>query len=245
MASECCLKGSKWEGTPVGTEDKISNYNTYITGSNPDVAILVVHDAFGWTFNNSRLLADQYAQAADATVYIPDFFDGEVIPPEVLKEPNILKTFDFEGFNRRHSKEIRLPQITEVAKALRSRYKRLGAVGFCFGGWAVFRLGAKDQNRLVDCITVGHPTALEKGEIENVGVPVQIIAPEHDPTFTPELKAHSFNTIQALGLPFDYQYFPGLEHAFCTRGNPGDLHGMERAKNAAILWFQEWLHEKK
>ena len=36
------------------------------------VAILMVHDIFGWTFPNARLLADHYAKEADATVYLPD-----------------------------------------------------------------------------------------------------------------------------------------------------------------------------
>jgi hypothetical protein len=41
----------------------------------------------------------------------------------------------------------------------------------------VFQLGAKGNN-LVDCISTSHSTSLEKSEIENVGVPVQILAPE-------------------------------------------------------------------
>lgn len=45
---------------------------TYVTGSNSDVAILVIHDLFGWTFPNVRPLADSYAVEADATVYVPD-----------------------------------------------------------------------------------------------------------------------------------------------------------------------------
>lgn len=70
--NKCCVKGFEWTGEPTGKEIKLENLNTYITGSNPDVAILIVHDAFGWTFRNSRLLADHYAREANATVYIPD-----------------------------------------------------------------------------------------------------------------------------------------------------------------------------
>lgn len=36
------------------------------------VVIMIVHDIFGWTSANTRLLADHYAKEADATVYIPD-----------------------------------------------------------------------------------------------------------------------------------------------------------------------------
>ena len=77
-------------------------------------------------------------------------------------------------------------------------------------------------------------------------MPVQILAPEFDPQFTEELKTFSLKVIPTLGVPFDYQYFPGLEHAFAVRGDPkngGERKGMERAKNAAVMWFRQWLHD--
>ena len=40
----------------------------------------------------------------------------------------------------------------------------------------------------MDCISTAHPSWLTEEEIEGVGVPVQILAPEIDPVFTPELK---------------------------------------------------------
>jgi dienelactone hydrolase len=50
----------------------LSDNTAYVTGSNSEVAVLVIHDLFGWTFPNIRLLADAYAEEADATVYVPD-----------------------------------------------------------------------------------------------------------------------------------------------------------------------------
>lgn len=70
--SECCIKGFKWDTTPKGREAKFAGNNTYITGSNPNVAILVIHDLLGWTFPNIRILADHYAEEVGATVYVPD-----------------------------------------------------------------------------------------------------------------------------------------------------------------------------
>ena len=37
--------------------------------------------------------------------------------------------------------------------------------------------------------------------------------------FTPELKEFSNKVIPTLGVPYDYQYFPGVEHSFATRGD--------------------------
>ena len=60
--SSCCLKSFKWDGSPTGKESTLSSNPTYITGSNPNVAVLFVHDALGWTFSNARLLADHFAR---------------------------------------------------------------------------------------------------------------------------------------------------------------------------------------
>lgn len=70
--SECCKSGFKWNGKATGKETKIANLNTYVTGDNKDAAVLIVHDVFGWTLPNVRILADHYAKEANVTVYLPD-----------------------------------------------------------------------------------------------------------------------------------------------------------------------------
>jgi dienelactone hydrolase len=72
--SICCVEGSEWSGTPSGRVEKLGNHDTYVVGSNKEVAILVIHDVFGWTFTNTRLLADHYALEVNATVYLPDLY---------------------------------------------------------------------------------------------------------------------------------------------------------------------------
>ncbi|KAL2825521.1 Alpha/Beta hydrolase protein [Aspergillus pseudoustus] len=246
--SDCCVKGFQWDGTPEGKETKLAGLNTYVTGSNDQVALLLIHDLFGWTFTNVRVLADQYAREINATVYVPDFFGGEVIAPEIVRDFARLRQLDMPGFLARNSKLTREGEIVACAKAIRATYTKVGAIGFCFGGWAVFRLGAKSHEPpLVDCISTAHPSMLENDEIENVGVPVQILAPEVDPMFSPALKEACNRVIPAKGLPYDYQFFPSVEHGFGIRGNPGDIverEAMVRAIGAAVSWFKYWLHVK-
>ncbi|KAB8279103.1 Alpha/Beta hydrolase protein [Aspergillus minisclerotigenes] len=244
---DCCLKGFRWNGKPAGRETTLAGMSCYTVGTNSSVALLLLHDLFGWTFPNTRLLSDHLAEEVGCTVYVPDLFGGERLPPDVLLDESRWNELDLPGFLSRNTKAIRETDIFNCAKALRGEYKysSIGAIGFCFGGWAVFRLGAKDV-RLVDCISTAHPTFLEQKEISDIGVPVQIMAPEHDPQFTEELKAFSNTVIPKLGVPYDYQYFPFLTHGFATRGNPNDrdeIAGMERAKNAAVFWFRQWLHK--
>ncbi|CAM1509553.1 Fc.00g032920.m01.CDS01 [Cosmosporella sp. VM-42] len=183
---------------------------------------------------------------ADTGFFFNDSFGGEVLPADViLNSSDFWGKLDLTSFFQRNSKEIRSPEIINSANILRSKHERTGAIGFCFGGWGVFQLGAKANHGLVDCISTAHPTNLTKEEIEGVFVPVQICAPEFDPMFSEEMKAFCNEVIPTLGVPYDYQYFPNLSHGFAVRGDSRKLaerEGMERAKNAVVLWFRQWLH---
>lgn len=172
-------------------------------------------------------------------------FGGERKSVEIINTPSRWGELDLPAFLQKNTKEIRYPEMLECAKLIRSRHSRTGCIGFCFGGWGAFRLGARDVG-LFDCIATAHPTHLTEEEISSIGVPVQIMAPEHDPQFTAELKTFSLQTIPTLNVPFDYQVFPGLTHGFATRGDPendAERKGMERAKNAAVHWFRQWLDD--
>ncbi|KAB5530517.1 Alpha/Beta hydrolase protein [Coniochaeta sp. 2T2.1] len=226
--SSCCLKGFEWDGRPNGVEKTLNGQSYYVTGASQDVAILVVHDLYGWNFTNTRLLADHYAAEVGATVYVPDFFGGSVLSPALIDNPAEWTKLNLPAFMERNSKSVRLPEIAAFARFLRTKHQRIGAVGFCYGGWAVFQLGAETPG----------------DEIRKVGVPVQIVVPERDPMFTEALKAYAVAEIPKLGVPFDYQFFPGLEHGFAVRGNREDeaeTKGMERAMRVTVAWFREWL----
>lgn len=170
-------------------------------------------------------------------------FDGEVVPETTLEDPELRKKFDLAGFIGRHSKDIRFPEIKACAQALKSEYPKVGAIGYCYGAWACFQLGADPS--LVDAISMAHPSLVEKSEMDNCKVPVQIMAPEIDQAFTEELKAYANKRIPELGVPYEYIYFPGLVHGFATRGdlnNKVQKDGLERAKNSAVSFFSEFLH---
>ncbi len=242
--SLCCLKGFKWNGTPTGRVGKLGNNDAYITGDNPDAAVLYIHDILGWSFTNARLLADHFAAEAGVTVYVPDFFAGEVVPFELVLSGQFDK-IDLPGLLGRNTREIREPEIFDCARALREKYKTVGAVGYCYGAWAAYRLGAKEhQPPLVDFITAAQPAFLTKKDIDEVAVPVQMLAPEIDEHYTLELKSYTFETLMKLNLPFDYQHLPKVVHGCLSRGDekiPGDREAMLRGKNAAVSWFREFL----
>jgi dienelactone hydrolase len=241
--SSCCVKGFEWEGTPKGHTSTLSNNNTYITGTNPTTAILIIADLFGWELPNIRLLADHYAQEANATVYIPDFFHNDALPLSILQTDR-WQDVDLPGLLARNSRQIREPEIFDFARTLRSQYEKVGAIGFCYGGWAAFRLGASEHTSpLVDFIIAAHPSLLTKEDIDGLAVPVQILAPELDVAFTPELKSYALEKLCTKGVRFEYIHFPGMEHGSLVRGDEkrvGEREAMVRAKDVAVSWIKSF-----
>ena len=75
--SSCCTSGFSWHGHPQGHESKIFDHDVYIAGEDDeekDVAILFLHDIFGWTFGNNRLLADHFAKEVGGRVFVVDLW---------------------------------------------------------------------------------------------------------------------------------------------------------------------------
>lgn len=81
---QCCATGSLHTGMPTGRVEKVHGLDCYIADApngNPKGVVVVIPDAFGWTFPNSRILADCYAKEGNFTVYLPEFQNGMVCSP--------------------------------------------------------------------------------------------------------------------------------------------------------------------
>ncbi|KAL8706245.1 MAG: hypothetical protein Q9201_000682 [Fulgogasparrea decipioides] len=80
MSCSACFQGTIHDGTPSGTETELHGLPTYIACPPPDVAvrgiIVIVPDAIGWTFTNTRCLADEMAKEGNFKVYLPEFMNG-------------------------------------------------------------------------------------------------------------------------------------------------------------------------
>lgn len=166
-----------------------------------------------------------------------------MVDENVLDTPEKRAAFDIPAFIGRNNKDLRYPEIKAAAQALKSEYPKVGAIGYCYGGWAIFRLSADPS--LVDAVATAHPSLVEKSELDGIKVPVQILAPETDSMFTPELKEYANKVIPTLGVPYEYVYFPGLVHGFAARGdesNKVQKEGLEKAKNNMVTFFSEFLH---
>lgn len=89
MACRHCISGSLHEGTPVGREETIYGLPTYISEPPPGEPrkgiVVIVPDAFGWKFNNNRILADKLAKKTNSIIYLPEFMAGTSIPPSLFE----------------------------------------------------------------------------------------------------------------------------------------------------------------
>jgi dienelactone hydrolase len=173
---------------------------------------------------------------------MPDFFDGEALDAKAVLEGR-WGDLDMAGFTKRNAREVREPAIFAAAKAIRAKgHEKVGAVGFCYGGWAVLRLNAE---KLVDAIVCGHPSWAKKEDFDGVCGPIMILAPEVDAMFTDELKEYAFKTLLAKKkVPFEWVHFPVVEHGCLTKGDErveGEREAMAKGKDRAVAWFGEWL----
>lgn len=83
MDSSCCTNpGAKQTHLCQGHEEEIAGVTIYKTGQGK-VAIIIFTDIFGYSFINTRKLADRFAQDTCATVLIPDYFNGDPMNPNL------------------------------------------------------------------------------------------------------------------------------------------------------------------
>ena len=60
--SENCVRVFLWNDDSNGRETILASRACYVTDNEAHVGITIIHDLFGWTFRNSRLLADHCAE---------------------------------------------------------------------------------------------------------------------------------------------------------------------------------------
>ena len=176
------------------------------------------------------------------TVYIPDFFAGETLDADAILQGR-WADLDMAGFSARNARSVREPEIFAAARELRSLgFKKVGAAGFCFGGWAVLRLA---QAALVDAVVCAHPSWVANSDFDEIDVPVMFLAPEKDAMFPDEMKVYAFQTLLGRkSTPFEWVHFPGVSHGCLTKGDEkvdGEREAMVKGKSVAVRWWGEWL----
>jgi len=246
--STCCTVGVKHEGEPTGTLTKIADtieaYVAQPTGSivHKDTAILFLPDVIS-IWQNSKLIADQYAANGYFTV-IPDLFNGD---PMSLNRP---EGFDLmawltkgTGGNNPHTFEAVDPIVEKSIKWLQEKgYKKIGAVGYCFGAKYVVRFMPKGKG--IDVGFVAHPSFVEEAELAAISGPLSIAAAETDQIFPAEKRHKSETILIETKQPYQINLFSGVEHGFSVRCDLSvkvQKFAKEQAFLQAVAWFNEHL----
>ncbi|KAI1847511.1 hypothetical protein JX265_000761 [Neoarthrinium moseri] len=241
----CCTVGSLHEGTPTGQELKVGKYDAYLATppegkAKKDAGVLFVPDIIS-IWQNSKLLADQYAANGYVTLII-DVFNGDALS---LNRP---ADFDFMGWltkgstgDNPHTKEYVDPIVKEGIKYLKEQkgVKKLGAVGYCFG--------AKYVARHYPDISVGffaHPSFVDEEELAGFKGPLSIAAAETDEIFPAENRHKAEVILAKGGLPYQINLYSQVEHGFsvrCDISKKIQKYAKEQAFIQAVTWFDTWL----
>ena len=82
MSSECCVSpGAVRVHSIEGHEEKIGSIPIYRTGKSEESLIVIFTDIFGYSFVNTRQIADQLSRETNSTVFVPDYFRGDPMDP--------------------------------------------------------------------------------------------------------------------------------------------------------------------
>jgi dienelactone hydrolase len=122
--------------------------------------------------------------------------------------------------------------------------KRIGAVGYCFGGKYVIRFLA--QGRGVDAGFVAHPSFAESAEVEAIANPLSIAASEEDQVFPAEKRRETEDILFKKDVPYQMSLYSDCQHGFAVRTDLKDRKkrfAKESAYFQAVRWFDEWVKE--
>jgi len=245
----CCYQGVKHEGESKGQLKSIGDVETYFAypeSKSPEHGILILTDVIGHGFINAQLIADQFA-ANGYLVLMPDLFGGD---PISLNRPGDFDLMNWlkGGYNPKKTAHLP-PEVDPIIDAclveMRTVHniKKIGAVGYCFGGKYVVRHLRPDAGK-IDVGYTAHPSFVEEDELKDMKGPLAISAAETDAIFPPEKRHQTEEILKDIKLPYQINLYSGVEHGFAVRGdikNQVERYAKENAFLQALQWFDEYL----
>ncbi|KAL5334740.1 dienelactone hydrolase [Aspergillus crustosus] len=237
----CCATGFRHEGTPAGETKSINGTETYIVypkgNQSPEKAVVILSDIFG-IYINAQLLADEYAENGYLAV-LPDLFHGD---PIKLSDMETGKA-DLPSWLPNHQSAVVDPVVEATIKHLRQDLgvKRVGSVGYCFGGKYVTRFLKPGK---VDVGYIAHPSFITEEELAAIGGPLSICASEIDHIFTAALRHKSEDILIKTGQNWQINLYSGVTHGFAVRADLSNKHhkfAKEQAFCQAVNWFNQYL----
>ncbi|KAF2117950.1 dienelactone hydrolase family-domain-containing protein [Lophiotrema nucula] len=243
------LAQGKWypevlnDGTPAGELLNVSGtqiYQSYpaLYSKNSTPAVLFVTDIYGLPLLQNKLLADSIAKAGYLVV-LPDLFKGDAIPVQTPEGG-----LNLTAWRLRHSTDEIDSIIASTIKYIQTDLgaKKIGGVGYCFGGKYVPRFLAEGKG--LDAGFIAHPSGLETAEIQAIAHPITIAAGELDTAFNVTGRHAAESILQTKNATYQLNLYSGAPHGFAVRPDlsvPRQKYAKETAFFQAVRWFDAWL----
>ncbi|UJR24681.1 hypothetical protein I4U23_006054 [Adineta vaga] len=236
MSSPCCVDpGAKQTHKALGHTEEIAGVKTYKTGEGKS-AIVICTDVFGNSFINVQKVADSFAQGAQVTVLIPDYFNGDPIDPDVPDLWDVLPSW-----LEKHPPSDACASIAKFISSIKGHYESIQVIGFCYGAKAVVHLITHSElSSTVKAAVVGHPSFLVKEEASQIKRPILFLCAENDSLFTSDLRQEFEKELKANGLGQFIEY-PGTVHGFVVRPDGSEQVNQQQHKaiQDAIEFFKK------
>ncbi|XAR57564.1 hypothetical protein NMG60_11025748 [Bertholletia excelsa] len=203
--------------------------------NNNGTGILLLSDIFGFEDSSTRDFA--YRVACNGyNVLVPDLFRGD---PWAKNRPKAL----FENWLLEQTPERIAKDIAMSTKWMMDEFvaagisKRLGIIGFCFGGGRVIDVLAQDQGA---CFGIGvsfYGTRIDPSVADNVKVPVLLVAGDNDPLCPVSVLE---DISKRIGKECKMMIFRGRGHAFAHRPQSPEE---DRDAEEAFMIMRNWMCE--
>ncbi|KAH7306231.1 hypothetical protein KP509_22G002600 [Ceratopteris richardii] len=229
-----CELVSRLELTLGEDGDGINAYLVKAMKNNNGAAVLLLTDAFGYNSNDTRDFAYRLS-CFGYNVLVPDLFQGT--PWDKGSSLN-----EFKHWEAGHSPERVEKVIRTAADWLREEItaagvsKKLGLLGFSFGGGHILEVLAKDTQDLYATAVCVYPTRLDEIPVSNIRVPILLIGGDKDDLCHPSKLQYVASQIKGSQA----RIYPGRGHAFVHCPNLDDDEDAE----SAFAVMKAWLHDK-
>jgi len=221
---------------------------------------------FGWTFNNIRLLADNYAKAG-FYAYVPDVHQGDSLPIEFLQdvEPPLAVRENLGMVEKgvktakvgttlgpwliSHRESVSKPIIDGFINTVRTipGTHKVGVIGFCWGGrYSILAAHDSKPGMGVDAAYACHPSLVAiPGDFDPVMKPLSLALGSADSL----LGEKEIGQIKELmdkksDVPHEVRVYEDQVHGFALRGDwssDKDRKAMDDAEKQGIEWFKKYL----
>ncbi|KAF2220529.1 Alpha/Beta hydrolase protein [Elsinoe ampelina] len=210
----------------------------YFSGpADSETGVLFLTDIFGINFINSQLVADSFGAQGYYTV-MPDLFRGDPVP---VDRPASFNITEWQSRNQPANID---PVIELALNEIRTNtnIKRLGVVGYCFGGKYVARfLG---RNAGINAGYTAHPSNVAAAEWAAVNAPLSIANAELDTTWPLAQARLAEDILRNSSVAWQLDTYSDVPHGFGIRANdslPRQVFAKEQAFVQAVTWFGEYV----